>query len=373
MKSNGRLMAPILAVALAGCGSGGAAIPTGATTTKPPTSTADRPDQPRPAAAGTLAYILNGDVFVADPDGSNVVKIADGRPGNDCHGSRGESYSAEGSMWSPNGRYLAYRSMDCSHPLGYGGGVISDAEGNVVATFPREGWQIAWSPDSTRVAVWESTFETIGVYGLDGARQAELTMPPGWSPTGDHDPEWMPDGTSVWLDGWELPLDGSPPQLLPWLGEDPYATYSPDGSLVAYSYYTNGSLMVARADGSEPREVFDRLVFGFDWGHPWSATGDRIAFATQVRGSRSMSIGVTDVATGAATLLTEGESGARLQAIGFSPRGDRILFSSTRVRNNRVVDSSLWSVGVDGSNLRLVVARTWEGEWLSRSPETAIG
>ena len=95
------------------------------------------------------------------------------------------------------------------------GGVISDAEGNVLATFPREGWEIAWSPDSTRVAVWDVTFETIGVYGLDGARRAQLTMPPGWTPSGDHDPKWMPDGTSVWVENWELPLDGSAPRELP--------------------------------------------------------------------------------------------------------------------------------------------------------------
>ena len=158
-----------------------------------------------------------------------------------------------------------------------GGGVISDAEGNVVATFPREGWEIAWSPDSTRVAVWDVTFETIGVYGLDGARQAQLTMPPGWTPSGDHDPKWMPDGTSVWVEDWELPLDGSAPRELPSRGGDPYATYSPDGSLVAYS--TNGSLTVARSDGSEPREVFDEGRMG-----PTGATrGPRPAIGSRSR------------------------------------------------------------------------------------------
>ena len=42
--------------------------------------------RPAPAASGTLAYILDGDVYVADPDGSNAVKIADGRPADDCYG-----------------------------------------------------------------------------------------------------------------------------------------------------------------------------------------------------------------------------------------------------------------------------------------------
>ena len=316
---------------------------------------------PAPAAPGTLAYELDGDIYVADPDGSNAVKIANGLPdGEDCadHPDRG-TYGAEGPMWSPDGRYLAFRYGDCSNPE-LEGGVISDAEGNVLATFPREGWEIAWSPDSTRVAVWDVTFETIGVYGVDGARQTQLTMPPGWTPSGDHDPKWMPDGTSVWVENWELPLDGSAPRELPALGGDPYATYSPDGSLVAYS--TNGSLTVARSDGSEPREVFDEGSYGADWGHPWSATGDRIAFATSGRGSAwwSAELRVVDVATGSVTLLTEGERGVSLHAIGFSPRGDRILFRKDEGR----VDS-LWSIGVDGSDARLVVAGAWQGEWLS--------
>jgi hypothetical protein len=329
----------------------------------------DPPVEPGPApaaaaAAGTLAYELDGDIYVADPDGSNAVKIADGvSDGEDCEGSSGEWYGAEGPMWSPDGRYLAFRAGDCSDPTAWGGGVISDSEGYVVARFPRQGWEIAWSPDSTRVAVWDVTFETIAVYGLDGARQALLTMPSGWTPSGDHDPKWMPDGTSVWLEEWELPLDGSPPRRLPPRGGDPYATYSPDGSLVAYGVGGLG-LTVARSDGSEPRTVFPRRVgSAADWGHPWSPTGDRIAFTTQVGGPASpVDVNVVDVATGSVTRLTEGEPGASLQVIAFSPRGDRILFSKTEERG--AVESSLWSIGVDGSGPRLVVAGTWEGEWL---------
>jgi WD40 repeat protein len=326
--------------------------------------------RPVPAAAGTLAYELDGDIYVADPDGSNAVKIADGvSDGEDCEGSSGERYGAEGPMWSPDGRYLAYRAVDCSDPTSWGSGVITDSEGNVVARFPRQGWEIAWSPDSTRVAVWEGTFETIGIYGLDGARQALLEMPSGWSPSGDHDPKWMPDGTSVWLEEWELPIDGSPPRRLPPTGGDPYATYSPDGSHVAYGDIGGLGLIVTRSDGSEYQRVFPRQVgLGDNWGHPWSPTGDRIAFTTQVRGPASPTeVNVVDVATGSVTTLAEGEPGATLRAIGFSPRGDRILFSSILFsKNGRMVESSLWSVGVDGSDLRLLVAGTSQGEWLLR-------
>jgi len=219
------------------------------------------------------------------------------------------------------------------------------------------GWDIAWSPDSTRVAVWDSLFGTIGVYGLDGARQTQLTMPPGWEPSGDHDPMWMPDGTSLRVADVEVPLDGGTPRQLTWDPED----YSPDGSHVAY--VDHRSLIVARSDGSEPREVFG----GFVWNPTWSPTGERIAFITHGDGNQYFAeLRVLDVATGSVTLLTEAERGSWLgvSVIGFSPQGDRILFSRTERRGSG--EGSLWSIGVDGSDARLVVAGTIQGEWLSR-------
>ena len=211
---------------------------------------ADPPVEPRPApaASGALAYVLDGDVYVADPDGSNAVKIANGLADDDCASTDGFSFWAEGSMWSPDGRYLAYRRVDCSSEepgsdQNWGDVVISDAAGNVLATFPADGWDIGWSPDSSRVAVWDTLFETVVVYGVDGARQAQITMPSGFQPAGDHDPAWLRDGTLA-VDAVELPLDGGAAGSLDharaaeWR-DDYHATIgqrvdSPDGSHAAY-------------------------------------------------------------------------------------------------------------------------------------------
>jgi TolB protein len=328
--------------------------------------TADRPVEPRPAPAalGSLAYTLDGDVYVADPDGSNAVKIADGRPASDCHGI-GE-YWAEGPIWSPDGRYLAYRHTDCEGAQDeWWDVVISDAEGNVFASFPSEGWQISWSPDSTRVAVWVrwASPSTIGVYGLDGDRQTQLTVPLGMHPGGEHDPMWLPDGQSLmfpWSDV-VVPIDGSTPYHLE-LADLPtggLVTYSLDGSLVAY-VTSRPSLMVAGSDGSEPRKVFG------DWAGflTWSPTGDRIAFTTTGPGASSYSteLRILDVVTGTATLLAESDESETLSVIDFSPQGDRIMFSRSDDRGGR---SSLWSINAEGSDLRRLVAGTASGDWSS--------
>jgi Tol biopolymer transport system component len=80
---------------------------------------------------------------------------------------------------------------------------------------------------------------------------------------------------------------------------------------------------------------------------------------------------VLDVATGTVTLLTESEGSESLSVFAgagfeFSPDGDRILFS--RTEEDGTGANSLWSVNVDGSNLRRLVTGTAWGDWLSPSP-----
>jgi Tol biopolymer transport system component len=340
-------MAVAMAMLMAGCGSSSEAGPTepnstvdaGTTIQATPTSVEPAAPPPSPGRLGSLAYGVDGDIYVADWDGSNPVRTAAGE------------YWGEGPIWSPDGRYLAYR--DPSRDV-----VISDPEGNVIAEFPAHGWEIAWSPDSTQVAVWIRFGETIGVFGVDGERQALLTMPRGWRQAGDHDPMWSPDGKSLLLQGLVIPIDGTTPYDRPLSG----GTYSPDGSRVAKA--TRKSLVLAEADGSNPQAVFDGGVR-----EPvWSPTGDRIAFITWTRGSGAESqLRVLEVATGAVTLLAEAGGSDQLEAIDFSPKGDRILFA--RMEDGRIGGGALWSVNTDGSDAprRLVAVTSW-GDWLSPAP-----
>ena len=78
-----------------------------------PDADADPPRSPGPSA---LAYWNDGDVYIADADGSNAVRIADGVPDdgsndNCADGEQYAQYAAAGTVWSPDGRYLAYWDM----------------------------------------------------------------------------------------------------------------------------------------------------------------------------------------------------------------------------------------------------------------------
>jgi len=374
-----------------------------------------------------LAYGLDGSVYVADMDGTNPVRIADGVYNVGGGGPTGcGGYWGEGPMWSPDGRHLAYRSAwdpstwgSC--PTNSGAGFyISDPEGHRVGPLPGSGWRLSWSPDSTRVATWLDLGKTIAIYGLDGVRQSLLTVPDGCPLPGDFDPVWSRDGTSLVIATCAVPLDGRTPARLP--DDDPRRNwqwaYSPDGALVAYVDAL--SLGVARADGSQARVLVPTgqagttivegvAVEGVD-DFIWSADGDRIAFdASEDTGpSPPRGLFVVDVATGTVTPLVIAPGTDSLMVVGFSPGGDRIIYwrvdtssvgtglfavdvatgTVTPLVSHPGTDSAnvigispggdqilfstldansggtgLWSVDANGDHAQLLVAGTDWGEW----------
>jgi Tol biopolymer transport system component len=303
---------------------------------------------------GQLAYGLEGDIYIADWDGGNPVRIADGQPitGPDsCAGFWGE-----GAIWAPDGGHLAYRSYwsDVCHGVVF----IADPEGHTVASFAAGGWLISWSADSTRVATWAG--DGIGIFGIDGTREASLTVSPGFMAPGDFDPVWSRDGTSLVVPfGGLVPIDGSTPTHLP--AGDPQsqrdAAYSPDGGRAAYLTSPGAFLTVSAADGSAARQVSGDQVGSF----VWSPRGDRIAYVanapTDPRTGGAQELRLLDLASGAVTTLARADAGDSLRVIRFSPVGDRILFAVTDRHE------SLWAVRSDGSDKQLLVPGSDWGDW----------
>ena len=354
--------------------------------------------QPPPLPTGRLghlAYGLDGDIYVAAWDGANPVRIADGvlDPGGGGPASCG-SFWGEGPMWSPDGRHLAYRSTwddSCRATSGEGKVYISDPAGHVIASVPGTGWLVSWSPDSTRVATSVDLGHTFGIYGLDGVRQALLTVPAGYEVHGDYSPVWSPDGTSLLMpiapitpsspsEIWEFPIDGAAPRKVP--EADPRthleASYSSDGARVAFiAYPESESLAIDDADGTElrvlPGAVIDSngVGQGPSYANPVvSPTGDRVAFVwspiahepidpSEVHANFRSELRVVDVASGSVSTLASASDPVSLDPIRFSSDGDQLLFSKTDANNA----SSLWSVNADGSNLQVLVTGTGWGDW----------
>lgn len=129
--------------------------------------------------------------------------------------------------------------------------------------------------------------------------------------------------------------------------------FSPDGTQVAY--VARRALMVARSDSSAPRE---RSGDAPDSG-AWSPNGERFAITVAAQGDRwpPNQLQIVDVAAGLSTVLFEGGEGTipgisaedtnLLRVIGFSPAGDRILFSSSTISEygDDMVEDSIWSIG----------------------------
>lgn len=345
----------------------------------------------RPRDAGRLAYALDGEVYLADADGRDPVRVSDGA---------GSSSLASGSIWAPDGRHFLY--------LGGAGPAtahIADPDGRAVASFgnlPAFNGYPSWSPDSTRLQAWTDFFTRITIYGIDGVVQAELALPEGHSRFRENPGVWAPDGRSVWVmldrgefypcrsgsegtstgdpslpggelppcvtrEVWELPIDGSAPRRIV-DGPDFMSlerSFTRDGTRMAFSgtLWPDLLLYVANADGTDVQPV---VQVGGDPDHGqgmlpiWSPSGRQLAYFVGAPGDEGeVDLKVIDVATGTARTLVSGFQYAAWPPHSWSRDGNRILFS----KQDEPGSGSLWTVSADGGDATVLVQGATDGEW----------
>jgi dipeptidyl aminopeptidase/acylaminoacyl peptidase len=270
-----------------------------------------------PDGPGRIVFVRDGDLFVANTDGSDQNLIASGAADD---GKLGYLTAA----WSPDMRHIA-AVRDVGGAFLTPGVDLLTADGALLRTVALDagcGPSLSWSPDSSEVAIAtcpadvprdaiESVESGIRLHlaGLDPATDREITLPSEWTSVASANPEV-------------------------WIRPDLWARWSPDGRWIAVWAIVagQGGRYLVAADGSGTRrieEFTDNLyrVDSFDW----SPDGRGLAISGNLVGCvEDVCLGIVDTEAGLVTSTAVHPSADEPRLHGklvwpeFSPAGDRV-------------------------------------------------
>jgi Tol biopolymer transport system component len=246
-----------------------------------------RPDDADGDPTNTDAELEDGEIWIADADGSNAMKLTDNGAEDDL------------VRWSPDGALLTFRTNRRGpHEL-----YVMNPDGSDQRPLLPDGWDVysehEWSPDGARIVFVGSD----GVDDRDGCfddgELAVLDVASGTVTTLTDDewyessPTWSPDGSMIAFtasnqsderhDIMLMNADGSDlRRLTAYSGYDQSPVWSPDGSMIAFTSDRGlpeserpsqaGWLFVMNADGSGVRQLFTPASAGYPEGfHSWAA------------------------------------------------------------------------------------------------------
>jgi len=270
----------VLSLATA-CTGGGTQVDSSRQPTAETSTTADHL-----AGEGLIAFSASGDIYVVDPSGTQLRQVTHGPP---------EDFSPS---WFPAGDRVAFRREQDGPSAIYQANL--GGTGVRKANLPQDAEGLVWSPDGKLLAYSGGApgeTDSKGDVLIANGDGSKVRVAAGWPESTEEYPAWSPDGRKIAFSSnhalssdevralWVVDLETSHISRLPVPKERPYPStdvhpaWSPDGKSIAFQTNRGGgerrtSIWVIDSDGSNAR----RLTTAVGEFPSWSPDGTRIAF-----------------------------------------------------------------------------------------------